>query len=65
MKISPPSSTIQASGLAGAVVAVGFIALAVISPETYKALPPGASETLVIAIGTIVGYFKKETVLGK
>jgi hypothetical protein len=61
--MNKPSSTITAAGLSGALVAIGFIVLAMVKPDAYAALPPGASETLVIAIGTVVGYFKKETVL--
>ncbi|NIM22354.1 MAG: hypothetical protein GTN64_08070, partial [Candidatus Latescibacteria bacterium] len=53
----------QAAGLTGSIVAVGFILLAVFAPEYYDRLPPGSSEIIVAAAGTIVGYFKKEKVL--
>lgn len=61
--MNAPSSTIKAAGGVGAVVALAFIALAVLSPESYKALPPGASETVIVALSTIAGYFKKENVI--
>jgi len=61
--MNAPSSTIKAAGGVGAVVALSFIALAVISPDSYNALPPGASETVIVALSTIAGYFKKEKVL--
>jgi len=61
--MNAPSSTIKTSGGVGAIVAICFIALAIISPDTYSRLPPGASETLVVAIGTLAGYFKKENVI--
>ena len=61
--MNKPSSTIKAAGGTGAVVALCFIALAVVSPETYKAMPPGASETVIVALSTLGGYFKKEKVI--
>ena len=61
--MNAPSSTIKAAGGVGAVVALCFIALAVISPDSYRALPPGASETVIVALSTLSGYFKKEKVI--
>lgn len=61
--MNAPSSTIKAAGAASAVVAIAFVLLAVFAPEYYDRLPPGAGEIIVGSIGTIVGYFKKETVL--
>jgi len=61
--MNKPSSTIKAAGGVGAVVALAFIGLAVVSPETYKAMPPGASETVIVALSTLGGYFKKEKVI--
>lgn len=61
--MNKPSSTIQAAGLTGAVVAIGFIALAVFAPEHYDRLPPGAGEIVTASVATIAGYFKKEKVL--
>ncbi len=61
--MNAPSSTIKTSGGVGAVIAIAFICLAVFKPELYDSLPPGASETLIVAIGTLAGYFKKEKVL--
>lgn len=64
LNMNKPSSTIQAAGLSGSIVALFFIALAVFAPEYYDRLPPGSSEIIVAAVATIAGYFKKETVLG-
>jgi len=61
--MNAPSSTIKAAGGIGAIVALCFIALAVISPDAYKAMPPGASETVIVALSTLGGYFKKEKVI--
>jgi hypothetical protein len=61
--MNKPSSTITAAGVAGALVAIGFILLAVFAPTYYDRLPPGAGEIIVASSATIVGYFKKETVL--
>lgn len=61
--MNAPSSTIKAAGGIGAVVALCFIGLAVVSPDSYNALPPGASETVIVALSTIAGYFKKEKVI--
>lgn len=58
-----PSSTIQAAGVYGAGVTTALILLAVVAPEYYARLPPGASEGLVLAASTIGGYFQKENVL--
>lgn len=63
--MNKPSSTIKASGGVGALVAIGFILLAVLAPEYYDRLPPGASESLIVALSTLAGYFKKEKVLVK
>ncbi len=61
--MNAPSSTIKAAGGIGAIVALCFIALAIISPDTYRAMPPGASESVIVALSTLAGYFKKEVVL--
>lgn len=61
--MNKPSSTIQAAGIYGAIATVLLILLAVLAPEYYGRLPPGASESLVLAASTIGGYFKKENVL--
>ena len=61
--MNKPSSTIQAAGVSGAIVAICFILLAVFFPEYYDRLPPGAGEIITASIATIVGYFKKENVL--
>ena len=61
--MNQPSSTIKAAGGIGAVVALCFIGLAVVSPDAYSALPPGASETVIVALSTLGGYFKKEKVI--
>ena len=61
--MNAPSSTIKAAGGYGAAVAIGMICLAVFAPEYYGRMPPGASESLVLAASTIGGYFKKEKVL--
>ena len=61
--MNAPSSTIKTAGGIGAIVALCFIGLAIASPDTYRALPPGASETVIVALSTLAGYFKKEKVI--
>ena len=61
--MNTPASTLKASGRDGAVVGLCFIALAILSPDSYRALPPGASETVIVALSTLAGYFKNENVL--
>lgn len=58
-----PSSTIQASGITGAVVSALIILLAVFAPTYYARLPPGAEATLVTVLSTIAGYTRREIVL--
>ena len=62
--MNKPSSTIQATGVYGAIATILLIALAVVYPELYDRIPPGGGESLVLAAATIGGYFKKENVLG-
>lgn len=61
--MNAPSSTIKSAGGYGAFVAGALILLAVFAPEYYDRLPPGAGETLVVIVGTIMGYRQKENVL--
>ncbi len=61
--MNKPSSTIQASALGGGVAAVLFGLFAIFLPEYYDLVPAGMEAGTAVVIGTLVGYFTKETVL--
>ena len=69
--MNKPSSTIQAAGLAGSGVSILFLILAMFFPEVYARTNayPGAEAVVagfvVTLVATIVGYKKKENVLGQ
>ena len=61
--MNKPSSTITAAAIYGFIAAAALTAVAVIWPEYYNRIPAGFEGHLVIGIGAIAGYFKKENVL--
>lgn len=61
--MNKPSSTITAAALGGALAAVAFGGLSIFGPEFYVRVPPGMEAGVAVLIGTLAGYFKKETVL--
>jgi len=61
--MNKPSSTITAAAVYGFIAASMLTICAVVWPEYYARIPAGFEGHLVIGIGTVAGYFKKETVL--
>jgi hypothetical protein len=57
------ASKVKAMGAASAVTAVFMGLVAIFLPEYYERVPPGFEAGLACVIGTLAGYFKKETVL--
>ena len=58
-----PSSTITAAAVYGFIAATLLTTLAVFAPEYYGRIPAGFEGHLVIGVGTVAGYLKKENVL--
>ena len=58
-----PSSTITAAACYGFIAASMLTMLAVFLPEYYGRIPAGFEGHLVIGVGGVAGYFKKENVL--
>jgi len=63
MNFNKPSSTIQAAGIAGFVVATIMLILKAKAPSFYLLIPPDYHGHLIFAVATAVGYFKKEKVI--
>lgn len=61
--MNKPSSTITAAAVYGFIAATMLTICAVAWPEYYDRIPAGFEGHLVIGIGVIAGYFKKENVL--
>ncbi len=61
--MNPPSSTIQATAIAGCLVATALLVLKAKWPTLYEMIPPDYQAHLVVGVAAIVGYFKKEKVL--
>ena len=63
--MNKPSSTITAAGGFGFLGVLLLGAVNVFWPEIYQRMNevPMFTESLVLAIGTVAGYFKKEKVL--
>jgi hypothetical protein len=61
--MNKPSSTITAAAVYGFLAATALTICAVFWPEYYERIPAGFEGHLVIGIGTVAGYFKKENVL--
>jgi hypothetical protein len=61
--MNKPSSTIKAAGSWGFLAAIAMGIVAIIWPDVYTRVPPGFEAALAVGIGTVAGYFKKETVL--
>lgn len=61
--MNKPSSTITAAAVYGFIAATALTVLAVFLPEYYDRIPAGFEGHLVIGIGAVAGYFKKEKVL--
>jgi len=61
--MNAPSSTIQAAGWAGFIVATLLLFLKAYAPAFYLLIPAEYHAHLVFAVATAVGYWKKENVL--
>jgi len=62
--MNQPSSTITATAIAGLIVATLLLVVKAKAPAFYLMIPPDYQAHLVIAVAAVVGYFKKENVLG-
>lgn len=63
--MNKPSSTITAAVLSGAFASVLFGLASVFAPQYYAMVPPGMEAGTAVLIGGLIGFFKKENVLGK
>lgn len=58
-----PSSTIQATAVAGFLAATFLLLIKIFYPEIYTQIPDTYRSHLVVAFACTIGYFKKENVL--
>ncbi len=63
--MNKPSSTISAAGISGFIAASALTSLKIFAPEVYVKIPPDYQMHLVVAISFVIGYLKKENVIGK
>jgi len=63
MAISKPSSTIQATAIAGFVAATILLIVKAKFPIFYLMIPADYQLHMVVAIATAIGWYKKENVL--
>jgi hypothetical protein len=61
--MNKPSSTITAAAISGAIASVLFGGFAIFDPIHYALVPPGLEAGSAVLIATVMGYYKKETVL--
>lgn len=62
-KLTKPSSTIQAAGIAGFLASTFLLTIKIMWPDIYVQIPAEYQGYLVTFIIIMIGYFKKENVL--